>query len=300
MKKNRPILKTIGITAGLNLLLLIHLYLFSLLVEKELGQALLFLSVTLILTVGICLFATVPVSCRGILWGCYGVTTGIHLPLSVIMAFTGGNALANHWPGGTGNNLAALLIFLMSQAVWSAGTFAVTVARSRRRGKALREEKRNVKRASKGFTKKWQTLSPARSRLVAILRGSLWVMWLHILTALLFELLMEANLEDTILSYVSFPVLWGLMAALYGLYDRERKVAYTLSAAVSNILFFLLPTTLLTVSSTPVHKYRFVLHLDSILTDPFDNPEQMLVIGVFLTVWAAMIVFGVGHRKARG
>ena len=297
MKKNRSVLKTLCLTAGLNILLTADLYLFSLLVDHQLGQALLFLSVTLILTVGICLFAILPVSCRGILWGCYGITTGIHLPLSVIMALTGGNALSNNWPGGTGNNMAAPLIFLMSQAVWSAGTFAVTVARTRRRGRAIREEKRNVKRASKGYRKEWQTLSPARSRLVAVLRGALWVMWLHILTALVFVLLTEENLEDTMLSYVSFPVLWGLMAALYGLYDRERPIAYTLSAAVSNLLFFLLPTALLTVANTPVHKFRFVLHLDSLLTTPLENPEQMLVVGVFLTVWTAMIVFGVGHRR---
>ena len=122
-------------------------------------------------------------------------------------------------------------------------------------------------------------------------------MWIHLLTFLFIAWFMNEGLEDTVLSYVSFPVLWSLMAALYGLRDREHRVAYTLSAALTNVLLFLLPTTLLTVAGTPVHKYRFVLHLDSVLTNPLDNPEQMLVIGVFLTVWVAMIVFGVGHRR---
>ena len=66
MKKNRSILKALLLTAGLNLLLLGDLYLFSHLVHKESGQALLFLSVTLILTTGICLFALIPVSGREI------------------------------------------------------------------------------------------------------------------------------------------------------------------------------------------------------------------------------------------
>ena len=53
MKKNRSFCKTLLLTAGLNLLLLGNLYLFSLLVHAEPGQALLFLTVTLLLTVGI-------------------------------------------------------------------------------------------------------------------------------------------------------------------------------------------------------------------------------------------------------
>ena len=294
MKKNRSILKTLCLTAGLNILLTGDLYLFSHLVHRESGQALLLLSVTLLLTVGVCLFAVVPVSGRGALWGCFGVTTGLHLPLSAVAALTGGRAMAEDWPG---SNMMALLIFLMSLCVWWACTFWITVVRSRRRGKALREEQRNIKRASKGFTREWQTLSPARGRTLAILRGALWVTWLHTLTFLLLSLLLNEDLGDTALAYVSFPLLWSLTAALYGLHDREHRVAYALSAAVTNVVLFLLPTTLLTVANTPVHKLRFILHLDSVLTKPLDNPDQMLVIGVFLTVWVAMIVFGVGHKK---
>ena len=299
MKKNHSILKALLLTAGLNLLLLGDLYLFSHLVHKESGQALLFLTVTLLLTVGICLFALIPVSGRGALWGCYGITSALHMPLTLVTAFTGGNALSDAWPGGTGNNLAALLLFLMSFCVWQAVTFWITVVRSRRRGKAVKEDQRNVKRASKGFTKEWQTLSPSRSRFVAVLRGILPVAWMYVLTFLVISWLMQEGLEDSILSYVAFPLLWGLMAALYGLHDRSHRVAYTVSAAVTNVVLFLLPTTLLAVANTPVHKYRFILHLDSVLTTPLENPEQMLVIGVFLTVWVAMAVFGIGHKRQK-
>ena len=296
MKKNRSFCKTLLLTAGLNLLLLGNLYLFSLLVHAEPGQALLFLTVTLLLTVGICLFAVIPVSGRGILWGCFGITSALHLPLTTIAVLTGGSALSEAWPG---DNLAALLLFLMSFCVWEAGTFWVTVVRSRRRGKAIREEQRNIKRASKGFTKEWQTLSPARGRTVAVLRGILLVTWAHVLTFLLIEWLVSEGLEESILSYVAFPMLWSLMAALYGLYDRFHRVAFTVSVAVTNLALFLLPTALLTVANTPVHRFRFILHLDSVLTTPLDNPEQMLVIGVFTTVWAAMIVFGIGHKRQK-
>lgn len=299
MKHFLSILKALGITAGLDILMTGALYLFSHMVHRELGQALLFLTVTLLLITGVCLFAAIRVQAKGILWACMGVSFPTHLVLSIVMTLTAGKALSDEWPGGTGNNLAQLLILLISLAVWYVGIFAVTATRSRRATKAVREEKRQVKRAKKGYRKEWQTLTPARARLVAVLRGGLWVVWLHLLTTLLYEGLNEAGLEDTMLSYIAFPLLWSLMAARCVLYDRDRRGAYALSAAVSNLVFFLIPTALLTVVNTPAHKFRFVLHLDSILTDPLNNPEQMLVIGVFLTVWVAMIVFGIGHRKKK-
>ncbi|MBQ7910728.1 MAG: hypothetical protein IJ363_08085 [Clostridia bacterium] len=299
MKHFLSILKALGITAGLDILMTGALYLFSHMVHRELGQALLFLTVTLLLITGVCLFAAIRVQAKGILWACMGVSFPTHLILSIVMTLTAGKALSDEWPGGMGNNLAQLLILLMSLAVWYVGIFAVTATRSRRATKAVREEKRQVKRAKKGYRKEWQTLTPARARLVAVLRGGLWVVWLHLLTTLLYEGLNEAGLEDTMLSYIAFPLLWSLMAARCVLYDRDRRGAYALSAAVSNLVFFLIPTALLTVVNTPAHKFRFVLHLDSILTEPLNNPEQMLVIGVFLTVWVAMIVFGIGHRKKK-
>ena len=299
MKKNRSILKTLLITTGLNILLAGDLFLFSRLVHTMHGQALLFLSVTLLMTVGVCLFAVIPASEQGNLWGCFGVAIGLHFPLLTAVTMTGGNVLSQAWPGGTGNNLAAPLIFLISIAVWFIGCFWVTVLRTAHIGSARREKKRQVQRATKGFSKEYPPISSSRARLLAILRGFLWVLWLHVLTALLFEWLQAEYLHDTMLSYTAFPVLWSLMAASFGLLDRKSRTPLLLSAAVSNLLLFLLPTALLTVANTPVHKLRFILPLDSVLTTPLNHPEQMLVIGVFMTVWAAMIVFGIGHKRQK-
>lgn len=297
MKKFFSILKSLGITAGMNLLLLGILLLFSRMVHREIGQALLFLSVTLLLTLGVCLFATIPAVGRGILWGCMGISLGLHLILSIVVGFTGGTALTEHWPGR--NNMAGLLFMVISLSVWFISVFVITVSRSRRRGRALRAEKRNVKYASKGYTKEWQTLSPARSRFLAILRGFLAVLWSYTLTGVIFELCRDFNWADTMLGYVAFPLLWCLMAASYGKHDREHRVAYALSANVTNLLLFLLSTWLLTLANTPSIRYRFVLQLDSVLTSPFENPEQLLAIGIFLTGLIAAVVFGVGHRTKK-
>ena len=294
MKHSLSILKSLGITAGLNILLLGLILLFTRMVKNEGGQALLFLSLTLLLTLGLCLCALIPAKNRATLWGCFGVSVSIHLLLSIVTALITGKKLSAAWPGD--GDLAWILVLLLSLSVWGIGLFWVTVLRTARIGRVRRESKRQLRRAIKGYTKEWQTLSPARARLVAVLRGALWVIWLHLLTTLLYDGLTEAGLEDTMLSYIAFPVLWSLMAAWY-VYDRDRRRAYALSAAVTNLAFFLLPTILLTVVNTPVHKYRFILHLDSVLTKPMHNPEQMLVIGVFLTVWVAMIVFGAGNKR---
>lgn len=295
MKKLYSIPKALGITAGLNILLLGLLLLFTHMVHKESGQTLLFLSLTLLLTLGLCLFAVIPASKRSVLWGCFGVSAGVHTLLSIANALVTGKKLTVAWPGD--GDLSWILILLMSLSVWFIGIFWITVIRTARIGHARRESKRQVKRALKGYSKEYTPLSPARSRFVAILRGVLWVLWFHILTIHLLEWLTSEGLEETMLSYIAFPVLWSLMAAAYGLFHRQNPIALTLSATVSNLLLFLLPTTLLTVANSPNIKYRFVIHLDSVLTKPFDNPDQLLVIGVFLTVWVAMVAFGVGRRR---
>ena len=292
----RAILWSLAVTGGLNILLLGLELLFSHMVHKESGQALLFLFMTLLLTAGVCLYAVIPVTRRADLWACLGVTTGLHSILSGVTAFIGGKALTEEWPGY--GNLAWLVTLVLSLTVWYASTFAVTAARSRRIGKSIRDDRRQVKYAKKGFHKDWQSLSPARNRLLAVLRGILAVLWMHLLTGLLFVILVEAGLAETLIGYAAFPLLWALMAAAYGLHDREHRVAYTLSAAVSNLVLFLLPTVLLTVASAPLIQHRFILHLNSVLTAPFANPEQMLAVGIFLSVWIAMAIFGAGHRRA--
>lgn len=298
MKRNLfALLKSLGITVGLDLLFMGIFLLFSHMVHKESGQALLFLCVTLLLAVGVCLFATISTDRRGILWASLGISVTTHLILTVVVALVGGTKLSEAWPGY--NNLAWLLMALLSLVVWDISVFTITVVRSNRLGRAAREEKRQVKRAKKGYQKEWQTVSPARARLLAILRGLALMLWLHLATGLLYTLLTNAGAADTMLSYIAFPTLWCILAATYGLCDREYRVAYGLTVAVSNVILFILPTYFLMLENTPTHKFRFVLHLDSVLTAPLSNPEQMLAIGMFLTVWVAMIVFGAGSKRKK-
>ncbi len=300
MKRNLlALLKSLCVTVGLNILLAGILILFSHLVHKETGQALLFLSVSLLLTLGVCLFATISTNRRGILWAAMGISLSTHLTLSVAVTLIAGGRLSRAWAGGTGHNLAQLLLLLMSLAVWFISVFTVTAVRSRRLGRAAREEAQRVKLARKGYTKEWQPLSPSRARWLAILRGSLTVLWCHLITGLLYLLLVESYNADTMLSYIAFPAIWALMAAAYGLHDREHRAAYTLSAAIGNLLCFFLATVFLTVAGTPPITYRFILHLDSLLTTPFENPEQLLALGIFLHIWLAMAVFGISHRPKR-
>ena len=298
MKRNLfALLKSLGITVGLDLLFMGIFLLFSHMVHKESGQALLFLCVTLLLAVGVCLFATIRTDRRGILWASLGISVTTHLILTIVVALVGGTKLSEAWPGY--NNLAWLLMALLSLVVWDISVFTVTVVRSNRLGRAAREEKRQVKRAKKGYQKEWQTVSPSRARLLAILRGLALMLWLHLATGLLYTLLTNAGAADTMLSYIAFPTLWCILAAAYGLSDRENRVAYGLTVAISNVILFILPTYFLMLENTPTHKFRFVLHLDSVLTAPLSNPEQMLAIGMFLTVWVAMIVFGAGSKRKK-
>lgn len=298
MKKNLlALLKSLCITVGLNLLLAGIYILFSHLVGKESGQALLFLCVTLLLTVGVCLFATVRTHSRGILWASMGISMGTHFILTVVVALVGGVKLSHAWPGH--NNLARLLLSLLSLAVWYISVFVITAVRSRRIGKALREEKRQVGRAKKGYTKEWQTLTPSRARSLAILRGLSWTLWLHLITGLLYTFLVETRSADTMLSYIAFPTLWCLMAAAYGLRRRESPAAHGITVAIANLLLFILPSFFLTVANAPLRKPRLASYLDSVSASPLDHPEQMLALGIFLTVWVAMIVFGVGKRTGK-
>ena len=290
-------LKSLCITVGLNFLLTGVYLLFSLMVHKEIGQALLFLVTALLLCVGVCLFTAIQTDRRGILWASMGISTVTHLILTVVVAIIGGSKLSDAWPGY--NNLAWLLLALLSLTVWDISVFTVTVIRSYRLGAAAREAKHQVKRARRGYSLELQPLTPSRARTLAILRGLALVMWLHLATGLLYTLLTNAGAADTMLSYIAFPTLWCILAAAYGLSDREHPVAYGLTVAISNVILFILPTYFLMLENTPTHKLRFILHLDSVLTTPLSNPEQMLAIGIFLTVWVAMIVFGAGSKRKK-
>lgn len=303
--KTSAILKSLGVTAGLNLVLLAVLLLFPPLIGEDLGQALLFCAITLILTAGVCLYGVIGADRRSTLWACLGISAAAHLVLSAAVAFIGGNRLSDEWPGGTGDNLVSLLVLLMSLSAWYAGIFAVTAVRSYRLGYALREDRRQIRRAKKGYSKEWQILPPPKGRFVAALRGFLWVLWLHLATGLVYFGLTHLGLADTILSYAAFPVLWCLMAAAYGLsktaaaYQNRHRMAFSLSASLSHIALFLLSTYLIGLRYTPDIRHRFILHLDGMLNRPFACPEQLLAIGIFLSGWIAIAVFGVGHGRRR-
>jgi hypothetical protein len=233
-------LKSLCITVGLNFLLTGVYLLFSHMVHKEIGQALLFLVTALLLCVGVCLFAAIQTDRRGILWASMGISTVTHLILTVVVAIIGGSKLSDAWPGY--NNLAGLLLALLSLTVWDISVFTVTVIRSYRLGAAAREAKHQVKRARRGYSLELQPLTPSRARTLAILRGLALVMWLHLATGLLYTLLTNAGAADTMLSYIAFPTLWCILAAAYGLSDREHPIAYGLTVAISNVILFILPT----------------------------------------------------------
>lgn len=298
MKKNLfALLKALFITMGLHILLTVAIDLLSNTVREELGQAVLFLTVTLLLTVAVCLFAAIPTHKQGILWGCFGIAYGFGLVMSVVAVIFYGGTLSDRWPGA--GNMAWILFLLINLAVWSICVPAVTVFRSARLGREARENNRQIKRMRLGFRRDFPPMSKGRARVYAAMKGFLWMLWYHTLTGLLLFLLMAAGIENTMVSYVSFPVLWCLMAALYGGLDRPCRGDFALSAALSNLVFFVLSSYFCMLVYTEPHQYRFILHLDSVLTSPFDNPEQMLAIAIFFSAWIAMAVFAVGHRKRK-
>lgn len=298
MKKNLfALLKALCYTIGLHALLTITISFFARTVHRDLGQASLFLAVTLLLVLGICLFAAIPTDKRGVLWGCFGIAYGVGLIATGVSLIFYGGTITSHWPSD--GNMAWLLFLLLIVSAWSVGVLAVTVFRSARIGKSIREENRQVKYMRKGYRKEFPPVSKVRSVLYAVAKGILWIIWFHTATGLLLFLLVGAGIEDTILAYVSFPVLWCLMAALYGGLDFPCRWVFALSAGVSNLVFFSVSTYFCMLLSTDPHKYRAVLHLDSLLTEPFDNPEQLIAIGIFFSIWIAMAVFAVGHRRRK-
>ena len=298
MKKNLfALLKALCYTIGLHALLTITISFLARTVHRDLGQASLFLAVTLLLVLGICLFAAIPTDKRGVLWGCFGIAYGVGLIATGVSLIFYGGTITSHWPSD--GNMAWLLFLILILSAWCIGVLAVTVVRSARIGRRARESDRQLSYARKGYRKEFPPVSKARSVLYAVSKGLLWVIWFHTATGLLLFLLVGAGIEDTILAYVSFPVLWCLMAAMYGWLDSPCRWVFALSAGVSNLVFFSVSTYFCMLLNTDPHKYRAVLHLDSLLTEPFDNPEQLIAIGIFFSIWIATAVFAVGHRKRK-
>ena len=298
MKKNvSALLKSLFITLGLHGLLTVTITIFSRVVQREPGQAILFLAVTLLLLWAVCLFATIRTDQQRILWGCYAIALGGGVILSLVSMLFYGKSLSLRWPGE--GNMASQLFLLIILLTWGIGVTAATVIRAGLIGKESRESNRQVLRMRKGYRLEYPPVSKGKARLYAAVKGLLWVVWYHTLTGLLLFLLFAAGIEETMVAYISFPVLWCLMALLYGKPDSPHRGTFALSAALSNLLFFGLSCYFCMVIHTDPHKFRAVLHLDSVLTTPFDNPEQMLAIGIFFSIWVSMVVFAVGYRKRR-
>ena len=290
------VLKALGITAGLNLLLLLCETLLAPAVKTEIGQASLLLLAALGPVVGTCLYAVLPVRKRSTLWVCFGLSLVTHLVLTAAVVLIGGSHLSDLWPGR--GNLAWLLFALIHLTAWCIALLTVTLRRTVLMGSARREETRRVKQAKKGYRREWETLSPGRSRVLGSLRGFLWVVRFYLLTGLLLWILDGfLGMEQTMLAYIAFPSLWCVLAALYSPSRGESRPAYTLTAAVSHLFFFLLSSYLLMLGNTPDHPYRFVLHLDSVLTKPFRNYEQLLAVALLLGGLAVIIIFSIGNRR---
>ena len=112
MKKNLfALLKALCYTIGLHALLTVTISFLARTVQREPGQACLFLAVTLLLVLGICLFAAIPTDKRGVLWGCFGIAYGVGLLAAGVSLLFYGSTITAAWPGQ--GNLAWLL-FLIS------------------------------------------------------------------------------------------------------------------------------------------------------------------------------------------
>lgn len=292
-----PLLKSLGITVGLDGALLLFIYAATPLTEIAIGQALLFGGVTLLLLTAVCLYAAVPAERRRSLWLSLAVSVPVHLILSVVSVLVYGNRLSAYWPGSS--DLAWLLFLLITVAAWVVTTFTLTMIRSARIGSALREGKRQIRRAEQGSRLETAPISPARSLLLAILKGVLWVLWLHVLTGLLLELLWQAGVADTMLSYVAFPCLWCLMAAAYGCMHVQNRFSFTLSVAVSHLICFLGIMLFLIPANITEHPYYALKYLDDMITDPFGHPEELMILVLFFAVWIILAVFSIANRKRK-
>lgn len=296
MKQNVfAILKALGITAGLNTALAAMLWgLTPFLNREDFYTFLLLGSITLLLLVGVCLFAAIPTENRSILWGCYGIAAILHLILA-----TGTAVLLRKRPPYTGDALRStwLLLLLLILTAWLLPTLAVTLSRAAHVGRALREEKRQQKRARKGYRREYLPVSPARARLYASCKGLVWVLWLHILTGLLFCLFDALHVENSALPVIAYPVLWCLMAAVYGLHDRPEHAAFTLSASVSHLTLFVLSCGFCMLAGSLRGSHRLRSYLTAFLARPDFFPEQLLTIGLFLSAWVPVVVFAVAHRN---
>lgn len=293
-----PALKALCITVGLNGALLGYIALFTLLVEEPVFQALLFFCIVICPAVAVCLFANIHAEKRRTLWLCAAVSLPLHVFLSIGSMLLYGFIMASVWS----SDLAPILVMLMAVVPWVVAVLAITVIRSWGIGRKKREAKRQLRRISKGFSRITLPVSPARSGFAAVCRGILWAVWLHLSTGLLFVLLQKTGIAETMLSYVAFPVLWCLAAAAYGLFDRPRRLAFTLSAGISHLIL----TLFCGVWLTAVYSVRledFYMSSSSLLASlfysPFQYAEGLITVTVFCIGIIAITVFSIGHKPRK-
>ncbi len=291
-----PLWKALGLTVALSLALTLFLYTAAPLAEAPIGQAILFLGVALLQVTATCLYARIPFEKRRSLWLSAAVALPVHLILSIASVLVYADRLTSNWPGSD-YFLTWLLFLLLSLSVWCISVCTVTLLRHLRLSAHGREERRRIQKASSGLRPVISAVSPARARLIAVLKGASWTLGLYVLTGLLLELLTALSIADTVLSFVAFPSLWCILAVVYGLTCQPNRGFFTLSVSLTHILLCAVIMVFLIPSNVSVHPGYALLYLDSVLTSPMDHPEPLLLIAEFLLVWAIVIAHSVRRPK---
>lgn len=295
-RKLSPILRSSGLTVGLNGVLLLTIYALAPAAAWEAGQAALLCATVLLSVFAVCLHGRIEVRRGRELWYCAAVSLPLHLILSVLSAAVYGRRLSYYWPG---EDMAWIVFLLMSLSAWSVALCGAALLRFLRVVSLRREEDRRVQMASRGLYPAAAPLSPARARVISSLKGVSWVLCFYTLTGLLLELLTALSVADTILAYVAFPCLWCFMAAVYGLIRRPVPGAFTLSVSVTHLLLTAVILVFLIPSNAVGHTGYAEIFLDSVRTEPFDHPELLLLLAEFLGIWVTAAVCGAGRGGRR-
>lgn len=292
-----PILKSLLLTIGLNVGIIAFMFVFSPIVQVDLGQIITLGGVALLSIIGVSMFATIRAEKRRSLWLALLAALPIHPAIALGGVAVYGRRLAIAWPGD--NDLSRVLFYIMILLSWMVPVLVVTIVRSARLGGAYREEKRRVALAEEGFFMETAKISKARARLIAYIRGAVWVFGFHLVSGLLLELLRFLGISNSMIAYVTFPMFLCLMGAAYGLLDRPNRGMFAISVAVNHILFCVFVMLFLLPGNITQHIYFALKYLDKVVTHPYDNIEQILVIVPFLSVWFIMVIFAIGHRKSK-
>ena len=292
-----PILKSILITAVLNAAIIAFMFVFSPIVQVNLGQIITLGGVTLCSIMGVCMFANIRAEKRRSLWLALLVSLPIHPAIALGGVAVYGRKLAIAWPGD--QDLSRVLFYILILVSWMLPILVITIVRSARLGAAYREEKRRIALAAEGLCMETAKISKARARLIAYIRGAVWVFSFHLVSGLLLEILQRLGISTSMIAYITFPAALCLMAAAYGLFDRPNRGMFAISVAINHLLFCGMVMVFLLPSNVTQNIYYALKYLDIVLTEPYQNIEQILIVVPFLSVWFIMIIFAIGHRKSK-